>query len=106
MNLEFFECSIQSEAVGTHLEVLPAHHGELLVVVGGARVRDAHHAAAARQHAARPRLAQLICNTTGRPTITCTGLRQPLSGTKTILPNNSTANLQKPYRTVCTLFKK
>lgn len=44
-----------------HLEVLAAHHGQLLVVVGGARVRDAHHAAAARRHAARPRLAQLLC---------------------------------------------
>lgn len=45
-----------------HLEVLPAHDGQLLVVVGGAGVRDAHHAAAARLHAARPRRAQLVCN--------------------------------------------
>lgn len=46
------------------LEVLPAHDGELLVVVGRARVRDAHHAAAPRRHAACPRLAQGVCNTT------------------------------------------
>lgn len=43
-----------------HLEVLAARDGELLVVVGGARVRHAHHAPAARRHAARPRLAQLV----------------------------------------------